>query len=955
VSRAPDARLGEAAVIFGELVELGPEAMRARLVALEAADPALARLVRELLSADSAAGAFLEAGAAEYAPRLAALPGDPGHESDSSPGQAIGPYVLVSLLGRGGMGEVWVAERRDGQFEQRVALKLLRKGIDSEGIRRRFVQERQVLARLDHPNIARLLDGGTAEGRPYFVLELVEGRPITEFVRERRLPLEDRLRLVATCCDAVDAAHRRLVVHRDIKPSNVLVTKDGQVKLLDFGIAKLLSAEAGAPDFTQVEERVLTPSYAAPEQILGEPVTTATDVYALGVLLYRLLTGVLPHARTAASAAQLASEVESETIEKPSRAVGHADLEQAGLPAHESAKLPALLEDDLDAIVLKALRREPDRRYPGAAALGEDLRRHLAGLRVEARPDTFSYRAGKFVRRHRGGVAAAALTLLALLAGLAGTTWQARRAQANARRAERVQEFLVRLFQGSDPSRGRGPDVSARDLLADGTRRIEGELRGEPEVQAELYDVVAQIHRSLGSIPESQRLAELSLAERRRIYGADNPVTAESRLTLAEVRYAKGDVEAAEKELRAVLPVLAAAYGADSMESIRARDTIAAALLDEGKVPAALAMMEDVVASRRRRFGPDHPETGRGMHLLGQMQEAADHYAEAAVAYRAAVDTLARSLGPDNPQTAASRYSLAQALAYAGKREEGEKEFQKALAAQRKVLGDHHPETGQTLIALGLLYINERRYPEADAAFTEALGIFQPLGHFDAGTCLRMLGLSLTAQERYDEAAKRFEEALVVLREKRGAKDQLTLQAVGNLGNVYLRLGQLDAAESRLREALAGLEAIFGAESDELRAPLNQLGEVLRLRGRPDEAMALHRRALAIQLKSVGAESPSVAGTRYQLALDLAAKGDVASLAEARGLLDLAIAVQRKTDADHPRLDDMLLASGRVARAQGDATRAGRDLGDAAARYEKHRGAADPRAREARREIAAAR
>jgi tetratricopeptide (TPR) repeat protein len=343
------------------------------------------------------------------------------------------------------------------------------------------------------------------------------------------------------------------------------------------------------------------------------------------------------------------------------------------------------------------------------------------------------------------------------------------------------------------------------------------------------------------------------------------------------------------------------------------------------------------------------------MHLLGQMQEAADHYAEAAVAYRAAVDTLARSLGPDNPQTAASRYSLAQALAYAGKREEGEKEFQKALAAQRKVLGDHHPETGQTLIALGLLYINERRYPEADAAFTEALGIFQPLGHFDAGTCLRMLGLSLTAQERYDEAAKRFEEALVVLREKRGAKDQLTLQAVGNLGNVYLRLGQLDAAESRLREALAGLEAIFGAESDELRAPLNQLGEVLRLRGRPDEAMALHRRALAIQLKSVGAESPSVAGTRYQLALDLAAKGDVASLAEARGLLDLAIAVQRKTDADHPRLDDMLLASGRVARAQGDATRAGRDLGDAAARYEKHRGAADPRAREARREIAAAR
>ena len=417
MSRGPDARLDEAAGIFGEIVELGPDAMRARLATLEAADPALARLVRELVAADGAAGAFLEAGAAEYAPRLGALSVDSVGVSDSAPGQAIGPYVLVSLLGRGGMGEVWVAERRDGQFEQRVALKLLRKGIDSEGIRRRFVQERQVLARLDHPNIARLLDGGTADGRPYFVLELVEGQPITEFSRERRLPLGERLLLVAKCCDAVDAAHRRLVVHRDIKPSNVLVTTDGQVKLLDFGIAKVLSADPGSADFTQVEERVLTPSYAAPEQILGEPVTTATDVYALGVLLYRLLTGVLPHARTATSPAQLASEVESETIEKPSRAVGRADLEQAGLPAHESARLPALLEDDLDAIVLKALRREPDRRYPGAAALGDDLRRHLAGLRVEARPDTFSYRAGKFVRRHRGGVAAAALTLVGAARG----------------------------------------------------------------------------------------------------------------------------------------------------------------------------------------------------------------------------------------------------------------------------------------------------------------------------------------------------------------------------------------------------------------------------------------------------------------------------------------------------------------------------------------------------------
>ncbi len=945
-----ESRLREAADAFSDLVELSPEEARSRLAALDAADPALARLVREMLAADAAAGAFLEGGAAEYSARLSALREEPAlrAEADAAAGTAVGPYVLVSLLGRGGMGEVWVADRSDGQFEQRVALKLLRAGIDSEGIRRRFMQERQLLARLDHPNIARLLDGGAAEGRPFFVLELVEGEPITEFARARALTVEQRLRLVATCCDAVDAAHRRLVVHRDIKPSNVLVTRDGVVKLLDFGIAKVLSAESDG-EYTQVGERVLTPSYAAPEQLVGEPVTTATDVYGLGVLLYRLLTGVLPHARGAAMAGGLSSAVESETIERPSRAVASADLAPTGLPPGEVARLPALLADDLDAIILKALRREPDRRYPGAAALGADLRRHLAGLRVEARPDTLSYRAGKFIRRHRAGVAAGALTLLALLAGVAGTLWEARRAQANARRAERVQEFLVRLFQGSDPTNAREGNPSARDLLAEGTGRIEAELRGEPEVQAALYDVVARIHRALGSIPEAQRLAERSLAQRRQIDGEDAPVTAQSGLTLAEVRYSKGEVEAAESALHAILPRLAAAYGADSLETIRARDTLAAALLDEGKVPAALAMMQEDVASRRRRFGTENPETARGIFLLGQMQEAANRYAEAAAAYAAAVDMLTRTLGADNPQTASARYSLAQALAYMGKRDEGEKQFLQALAAQRKSLGDRHPDTGQTLIGLGLLYVNERRFAEADAALTEALGIFRPLGHFDAGSCLRMLGISLTAQERYAEAAARFTEALAVFREKRGARDQLTLTALGNLGNVYLRLGQLDAAEASLREAIAGLEGLFGPDADQLRAPLNQLGEVLLARGRPDDAAVLHRRALAIQLKSVGAESPSVAGTRYLLALDLLAKGRAADLGEARELLDAAIAVQKKADAEHPRLDDMLLASGRVASAQGDRARADRDLTEAANRYARHRGAADPRTLEARR------
>jgi len=952
VTRAAEARAAEAAAMFVELVERSEAERDGCVSALAGSDPELARLVRELLDADAAAGSFLEEGAAAYAPRLGGA-SDSGTESLA--GKTIGPYALVSPLGRGGMGEVWVAERRDGQFQQRVALKLLKRGIDSEGIRRRFLQERQVLARLDHPHIARLLDGGESEGRPYFVMELVEGEPITEHCRQRRLSLEERLRLLVTCCEAVDAAHRNLVVHRDIKPSNILVTADGQAKLLDFGIAKVLADDGDATRFTQAEERVLTPSYAAPEQILGEPVTTATDVYALGVVLYQLLTGMLPHVRDAASAARLASAVEHETIERPSRVAGRGRAEGAGLPPKQAEKLGALLEDDLDAIVLKALRREPERRYPGAAELGRDLTRQLSGQRVEARPDTFSYRARKFVRRHRGGVAAAILVLLALVAGLAGTAWQARRARANARRAERVQEFLIQLFKASDPNQSRGAALTAKELLADGARRIDRELAGEPEVQATLHDAVSQIYRSLGALPEARALAERAVAERRTALGPDDPITAQSRVTLAEALFAAGDAKEAEKELRAALPVLTAAYGPDGAETIRAKETLASVLVDRGEGKESLDLAQGAVAALRRRFGEENVETARGLLLLGNVEETGDHYAEAERTYRAALAALEKTLGAESPQAAAARYSLAQVLAYVGKRDEGEKQFQLALAAQRKTLGDRHPDVAQTLIAVGLLYVNQRRYPEADAAFTEALAIYRPIDHPEVATCLRMLGLSSASQERYAEAASRFEEALAIFRRTRGDRDTLTLTALGNLGNAYMRLGDFGKAEPALREAISGIEAQFGPDNDQLRAPLNQLGELERARGRADEAAVLHRRALAIQLKSVGAESPSVAGTRYQLALDLLAKKDAASLAEARGLLDAAIAAQRKADADHPRLDDMLLASGRVAAASGETARARQDLGEAASRYERHRGAADPRTAEARRDLVAAR
>ncbi len=660
MTESADGRMREAAPLFEELAERTPAEAEARLEEIRRTDEPLADLLRELLAAERGAGDFLEDGALAYAsPALARELAAPDESGAARAGEWIGPYVLVSLLGRGGMGEVWIAERKDGQFEQQVALKLLTRGTDSEGVRLRFLQERQVLAGLEHPHIARLLDGGTAaDGRPYFVLELVHGEAITAYCRRLRVSLEDRLRLVATCAEAVAAAHRRLVVHRDIKPSNVLVDEQGQVKLLDFEIAKVLSEEPDA-SLTRADERVLTPGHAAPEQILGELITTATDVYALGTVLYELLTGSPPFERSSASAALLASQVENETIERPSRAVLSATAPDASPQTRrDKRRLSKRLAGDVDAIVQKALRREPERRYAGAERMAEDIRRHLAGERVVARPDTFGYRARKFVRRHSAGGAAAALIFLSLLGGLTAAIWQARVASANARRAERVQAFLIGIFQGSDPTHSRGETITARQLLADGTRRIEMDLRSEPEVQAALYDTVSQIEVSLGDLPDARTLAERALAQRRRLFGEDDARTLSSRVTLADVLSGLGEAKAAMRELQEVVPKLTAALGADHVETIRAKEALTSALGNNSQLDEALAMAKELVASRRRRSRAPTPELASNLALLGELQENTSRFGEAEKSYREAIVIFERSLGPNDPRTAKAHGAL---------------------------------------------------------------------------------------------------------------------------------------------------------------------------------------------------------------------------------------------------------------------------------------------------------
>jgi eukaryotic-like serine/threonine-protein kinase len=908
-------RFREARDLFADLVELSSAERETRLAALEARDPGLGAEVRRLLEADAKAGAFLEEPAQE---RLAALAEEGAGEADDEPeipvGERIGPYRTLRLLGRGGMGEVFLAERADGQFEQQVALKLVKRGMDSEEILLRFRRERQILARLSHPNIARLFDGGLAEdGRPYFALECVDGETITAFSASRDLSIEERVRLAVVCCDAVDAAHRSLVVHRDLKPSNILVTKGGEVKLLDFGIAKLLEADgADASDatVTRRDSRALTPAYAAPELILGEPATTAADVYSLGVVLYELLTGTLPFERKGATAERLAARVDDEILERPSQRVRRVVADR-----RIAARLARRLAGDLDNILLTALRREPERRYRSAAALAEDLRRHLAGLPVRARKDTFGYRAGKFLRRHRAGVAAAALVFVALVAGLAGTTWQARRAQAHEReasaqalRAARVKEFLITLFEVADPEKSGGRTVTARELLDQGTRRLKTELSAEPDVQADLLEAVARIDKSLGLLEPAASLAEESLRLRRGRLPGNDPAVGSSLATLGAVQLGQGKLEEAERHLANALAILEAREGPLSLNVARARSDYSEVLFYKGKVVESEKLERKVYETYRQVFGSEHVQTAIHQRNLCVLLDELDRLEEAEVACRDSQGVLERHLGAEHANLGQSYLNTAELLYRRGKMAEAETLYRRALDVRKKTLGEKHPATGQNTQLLALFLLNQGRLDEAEAAYREALALFTAIDpkHFEVAKCRNGLGLIESRRGHYAASEAILRDVVASLRSSLGDSHHFVWLATGNVAEQVALQGRLAEAEKMQREVVAKLEETRGKEMEEVGTALSRLSETLRRRGAFVEAATCARRSLAIQTKIAGPEQLAVALASYQLGAALAALPEPESRREAAELLDRAAALFRKLKPDHPRLPDVL-------------------------------------------------
>jgi serine/threonine-protein kinase len=840
----PDIDPERLARIFEEAVE-HPAAERAAFLDEACAGQADLRAeVESLLSAHERAGDFLDRLDTSGAAALA------GGESPSpSPdGGRVGPFRLIRELGRGGMGVVYLAERVEGGFEQRAAIKLLKRGMDTDAIQRRFLRERQILAGLEHVSVARLIDGGVSEdGRPYFAMEHVDGQTLVEYCDRRRLGVDERLRLFEEACRAVQHAHANLVVHRDLKPSNMLVTRDGHLKLLDFGIAKLLVGDddASATALTQAGTRLLTPEYAAPEQVRGQPVTTATDVYALGVVLYELLTGQLPYGTEKRGPLEMAQAVCEVEPRIPSAVTT------------DRRRLARRLRGDLDTVALKALSKEPSRRYASAEALAEDVRRHLAGYPVQARRDTLPYVVAKFVRRHRVGVAAASLATLSLVLGLVGTTWQARaaarerdRARAEAERAETVKEFLVGLFRAADPTESQGEAVTARELLDRGTERIERELAGHPSLQAELFDTVANISQSLGRYDRARALGERAVARTREAYGAEDPRVAEVMDTLGWGLHASGDYAAAEDVARQALALRRRVLEADSPDLATSIELLGVVMRERAKLADAEALHRESLDIRQRRLGPDHPRTALSLSNLGNVLYMKGDYAEAARQQREAVRIQRKALGERHASVATSLVSLGAALMQDGDLAGAEAAHREALDIRRQLYGERHPWVSESLRHLAAALIAKGEFAGAEALLREALVLDRALKgeeHRDVALVQTSLGQVLAQQARFAEAGPLFTQAAVLQRKVSGREHPLVARTLERHASALVDEGRGGEALPLVDECLAINRAAYGAEHPVVAAALGTAARARAQLGRLDEAEALFRQAVAIQ------------------------------------------------------------------------------------------------------------
>lgn len=848
--------------LFDALCDLPQDEREARLDALAHTDPPLATQLRVMLAADATAHPMLER---ELSQQRSI---DPAAGSVNRAGMQFGAYRLVAPLGEGGMGTVWLAERSVGGSLQRVAIKFMRQRFDALSAKF-FAAERDALARLEHPHIARLIDAGlTPDGEPYLVTEFVDGESLADYVARARPTLAQRLVLIESLCAAVDYAHRRLLVHRDIKPSNVLIDRDGHPRLVDFGIAKSLERADGDT------QQPLSPAYSSPEQAAGQPVSTATDVFALGLLLFELLTGTLPGQRRNSSGAALMQSLIDETIQAPSALARGA----AGIKAGE-------LKGDLDLIVLTALKREPDRRYPSALALAEDLQRWRGRLPVRARRDSLRYRAGKVVSRHRGAVGFAMLSLVGILAALGVALWQADRARASAesarieaeranaeaqaaresaQRIERVKVFLMSIFESTDPLRSSKGELTLAAAFDEAQARIDSELADDPKLQIDLWDDFGEIRSNRGEFEAAQALFERALKQAESTHGPEHASVAETLLNLADLENYRGGKQSPTMLERALKIARQQpeererlANALNSMHSLRA---------EQGQFAEALALAQEALAVITAD-GRQDMTVAPVMHGVGVQLMNAGRYAEAETHLRGALAIVEREASEDSTARLVISSALADALEANSKFDEAGELMRRAVTVAERAFPDAHAWTASALTDLGWHDVEHGNVEQGIATLRRALAMYLELDS-DYGEILpvyRYIGLAQVRAGQVEAARESFEAALARCE---NAVYPLCHVLRANRAAILTRLGEPEVALGEAERAIQDMAGVGWRQTREHAQGLRARANALRALGREAEARRDLGEIVAILTQIYGPEHPET--IKAQAALDAA-------------------------------------------------------------------------------------